>query len=497
MSLIQDASRAATDPPAAPPKVAQSADVRPWRALPFLLGGYMMVFVAVTMLNVALPSAQDDLGLSGSARQWVLTVYSLTFGGLHLLGGRLADVVGLRRALLVGLVGFAVSAALGGLAPNGGLLLGARAAQGAAGALVAPAAVGLLSLLFPGGPARAKAFGVLGTVMGVATAASFLVGGWLTDMLSWRWCLLVQAPIVLVAAAGVARTVPTLSATGRRRIDVAGAALITAAAGSLVLGFDRATKAGWGDAWTVAPLVAGAVLLAAFVVGLATSRQPLVPLGLVADRRRGAGLLAVFALAIGMFAAFFFVTVYLQDVLGYSPVRTGLAYVPFGVAAIAASRALAAWSGRLPDLVFLLGGLAAVAASLAMLTGLSASSSYASAVLLPMLLLGTGGSAVMVTAQNMTTQGAGDDSGVAGAAVGAVQQIGAALGTALLGSIAASAAVDQYGAAAPAVADPRWIDALAHGFARAAGVGAAILVAGAVIAALLAGRRRADPVAGG
>jgi EmrB/QacA subfamily drug resistance transporter len=495
MSLLHAASSNANEPIAVTRAMDGPTDVRRWQALPFLLGGYMMVFVAVTMLNVALPSAQADLGLSDSSRQWVLTVYSLTFGGLHLLGGRIADVVGLRRALLIGLGGFAASAVLGGIAPNGSLLLGARALQGAAGALVAPAAVGLLSLLFPGGPSRAKAFGILGTVMGVATAASFLVGGWLTDVLSWRWCLLVQAPIVLVAAAGVARTVPSLAATGRRRIDVVGAALITAAAGSLVLGFDRATKAGWGDAWTVTPLVAGVVLLAAFVIGLATSRQPLVPLALVADRRRGAGLLAVFTLAIGMFAAFFFVTVYLQDVLGYSPVRTGLAYVPFGVAAIAASRALAAWSGRLPDPVFLLGGLAAVAASLAMLTGLSASSSYTSGVLAPMLLLGIGGSAVMVTAQNMTTRGAGDDSGVAGAAVGAVQQIGAALGTALLGSIAASAATDHYGAAPPATPDPAWIDALAHGFARAAGAGAAILVAGAVIAGLLAGRRRTDRAA--
>lgn len=476
---------------ASPPADQLTDDSARWRALPFLLSGYMMVFVAVTMLNVALPAAQDDLGLSSSARQWVVTVYSLTFGGLHLLGGRIADAVGLRRALLVGLAGFAAAALVGGLAPNGPILLGARALQGAAGALVAPAAIGTLSLLFGGGPARAKAFGILGTVMGVATAGSFLAGGWLTDALSWRWCLLVQAPIVLVAAVGVARTVPEDSTANRRRVDVVGAATITAAAASLVLGFDRATKAGWSDAWTRVALATGVALVVAFVFGLARSRQPLVPLRLVANRRRGAGLLAVFVLATGMFAAFFFVTVYLQDVLGYSPIRTGFAYVPFGVAAIVASRVLTAWSARVPGQVFLLGGLAAVAGSLALLTRLSASSSYVGALLVPMLLLGLGGSAVMVTAQNMTTRDAGADSGVAGAAVGAVQQIGAALGTALLGSIAAAATTDRYGSAGPGAADePAWLDAMAHGFARASAAGAMILVAGTIVAALLAGGRR-------
>lgn len=461
-------------------------DRRRWRALPFLLGGYLTVFAAVTMLNVALPDAQADLGLSNSSRQWVLTIYSLTFGGLHLLGGRIADTIGLRRTVLIGLVGFAGAALLGGLATSGAMLLVARTAQGAAGALVSPASIGLLSTMFGSGRARAKAFGALGTVMGLGTAGSFVVGGWLTDSLSWRWCMLVNVPVVLVAAGGLARLAPADAAASGRRVDIVGAVTITAAVAVLVLGFDRATKHGWRDEWTIGMLVAGVALFVVFVVGLARSHQPLIPLRLVANRTRGAGLLAVFTLATGMFFGFFLITVYLQDVLGYSAMRTGLAFVPFGLSSMAGSRFLTRWSPRMPAAPFLVGGLGSLAAGLALLSQLSSSSTLWTGVVPPMLLLGIGNAAVMVTAQNMMTQGAGADSGVAGAAAGAVQQIGAALGTALLGSIAASATADRYGAAGAADrTSPEWIDALVHGFTRASTVGALILVAGALTAVTL------------
>jgi len=459
------------------------------RALPFLLGGYLLVFAAVTMVNVALPSAQADLGMSDAGRQWLLTTYSLTFGGLMLLGGRLGDVLGLRRAVVIGLIGFAAASLLGGLAPNGALLLAGRALQGASGALVAPSGLALLSVMYPAGPGRARAFGVLGTVMGLGTAGSFVAAGWLTDVATWRWCLLVNTPIALVAALGLTRTAPLGTAGERPRVDVLSAVTVTAGLTALVLGFDQAARDRWTAAPTIALLAAGALLVGAFVVVAARVRAPLFPLRLLSVRARATAYAAVFFLAVAMFAAMYFVTVHLQDVLGYSALRTGVAFLPFGVASMAVSRLLAARASRLRTGPTLAAGLVVIAAALALLASVDPSSAYVSGVLPATLLMGAGGTMVMVTASNAATVDAGADAGVASAAVGATQQIGAALGTALLGSIAAAATESRYGGGRPATIDDGWLEAVSHGLGRAATVGALLTVAGAVVVVAATARR--------
>lgn len=464
------------------------ASTDPWLALSFLLTGYLLVFAAVTMVNVALPAAQDDLEMSDAGRQWILTSYSLAFGGLMLLGGRLGDVLGLRRAVTFGLLGFAAAALLGGSANSGGVLLTARALQGVAGAIVAPAALALLSVMFPTGPARARAFGVLGTVMGLGTAGSFIVAGWLTDSASWRWCFLLNAPIAVAAAVGLRRTAPAGLRTNRVRLDLASAGTITGGVTALVLAFDQAARHGWGRSWTLALLTAGVGLLAAFVVVAQRVRSPLLPLDVILQRTRGAAYLAVFVLAIGMFAGLYFLTVHLQNVLGYSALRTGVAFLPFGLSAMAASRALTRWTGRVQTGTMLAAGLFAIASGIALLTRLSTASAYAVGVLPTMLLLGVGGTLVMVTASNAATISAGPDAGVASAAVGATQQIGAALGTALLGSIAVAATRQRYGRAQPATPDAAWLEAVVHGFTRAAAVGALLVVAGVLVVTVTARR---------
>lgn len=466
MTISLEAARPDQSPAATPE--ARTADR--WRALTFLLAGYLVVFAAVTMVNVALPAAQDDLGLSDSGRQWILTTYSLAFGGLMLLGGRVGDVLGLRRAVTLGLLGFAAASLLGGLAPNGGVLLAGRALQGLAGALVAPAALALLSVMFPDGDARARAFGALGTVMGLGTAGSFVVAGWLTDAASWRWCLLVNVPIAVAAAAGLARTAPPARRDEHPRIDLWSALTITAGLTALVLAFDQAARREWLDVTTLVLLAVGVALLVAFLLVARRVSTPLFPLRLLADRTRAGAYTAVFFLAVAMFAGMYLITVYLQDELGYSALRTGVAFLPFGAAAMTASRVLATWNGRVRAGITLAGGLVAIASALALLAALRSSSEYVTGVLPGMVLLGIGGTAVMVTASNTATITAGSDAGVASAAVGATQQIGAALGTALLGSIAAS-----------------------QGLTRAASVGALLTMAGAVLVVSMT--RRSTPAA--
>lgn len=461
------------------------------RALPFLLAGYLLVFAAVTMVNVALPTAQADLGMSDTARQWLLTTYSLTFGGLMLLGGRLGDVLGLRRAVVIGLVGFAAASLLGGLAPTGATLLAGRALQGAAGALVAPSGLALLSVMFPSGDARARAFGLLGTVMGLGTAGSFVVAGWLTDAVSWRWCLLVNTPIAVVAAVGLQRTAPGAADAPRARIDVLSAITVTGGLTALVLGFDRASRDRWGAPPTIALLTAGVLLLVAFAVVAGRVRDPLFPLRLLAVRARATAYAAVFCLAVAMFAGMYFLTLHLQEVLGHSAMRTGLAFLPFGATALVASRLLTARATRLRTAPTLGAGLVVVAAALGLLATVQASSAYVTGVLPAMLLLGVGSTTVMVTASNAATAAAGADAGVASAAVGATQQIGAALGTALLGSIATGATEARYGGGRSAAPDATWLDAVAHGLGRGAAVGAVLTAVGAVavLVVAMAGRR--------
>ncbi len=288
-----------------------------------------MVVLDATIVNIALPSAQQDLGISDGNRQWVVTAYALAFGGLLLFGGRIADLWGRKRAFVVGLGGFALASALGGAATNEAMMFGARALQGAFGALLAPAALSLLAVMFTDGKERAKAFGIYGAIAGGGGAVGLILGGFLTEYLNWRWTFFVNIPFAVIAAAG-AYFVIREPAGGRNRspLDVPGVILSTLGLVALVYGFTRAESAGWSDTLTIAMFVASAVLLVSFVAVEARVKAPLLPLRVVTERNRGGVYLSLGLAIIAMFGLFLFLTYYLQVVKGYSPVRTGFAFLP-------------------------------------------------------------------------------------------------------------------------------------------------------------------------
>ncbi len=456
---------------------------RRWYALGSIVTGQVLVFGGVTIMNVALPAAQGDLGLSASARQWVVTVYGLMFGSLILLGGRLGDTFGLRRTTISGLVGYAVASAVGALAPTGHVLLAARAGQGAAGAAVAACALALLSRTFPDGADRERAFGVLGIVMGLGGAGAFVVGGALTEI-SWRWCLAVSIPIAVAAAIGLQRAAPADPPITHRRLDLAGAALVTSSIGLLIVAFDRATAVGWAALPTLLSLAAGLALLVGFVVAELRATAPLLPISLVVEPVRAAAYVSVFLLGLALFAGFFLLTFHLQDVLGFSPLVTGFAFLPFGAAAMAASKAVGPAMRRWPSSRLFVAGLAMTAAGAAHLSLIDASTSYLVGVVPAFVLYGCGATTIMVTASNQVTRDAGEHTGVASAVVGASQQIGAALGTGLLSSIAVAAAGTYERANRLAPGD---VAATVHGLTRASLVAAIIATSGATLVAICVG----------
>ncbi|MFG1905853.1 MFS transporter [Kribbella sp. NPDC048928] len=446
----------------APPQV----DVRRWWALGAVATAQLMVGIDLTIVNIALPSMQKDLGLSDPSRQWVITLFALGFGGLLLIGGRMSDLIGRRRALLIGLTGFALASALGGAATGGGMLLAARGLQGAFGALLTPAVLATLAASFPSPAERGKAFGIYGAVMGSASGLGVLAGGVLTEYLDWRWSMYVNLPIAALAAAGVLYAVPAVQRTSGVRIDVLGAVLATAGLMGVVFGFGRAESDGWGAPATYGPLAAGVVLLAAFLAVQVRVTSPLLPLRVLKDRKRGGSYLAVFSLAIGMFAALFFLTFYLQTVRHYSPLRAGLSFLPLTVGLMAGVRVVSRLLARVSVRALICPGMLAIAAGLALLGLLRADSSYWLQVVPVFLLVGLGSGWVLVTANSTATLGAGADSAVAGAMVMTSQQVGASLGTALLSTVAGTVAAHS--------------DAV-HGF-NVAGVGAAGFLCVAAVA---------------
>ncbi len=462
---------------------------RRWWVLVALTGANLLVFASVTIMNVALPDARADLALSTGVAQLVVTLYSLTFGSLILLGGRVADVLGLRRCLVGGLAGFAAASLLGGIATGGTVLLVARALQGGTGAFVAATAVSLLSVSFPRGRDRQVAFAVLGIVMGIGTAGSFLLAGVLVDRLSWRWCLLVNVPLALAVAVVILCAVPRVPRREGGRVDLGGAALVCLALGALVSGLDRVARRGWWDEGALTFLASGLLGLGLFVVTLRRSAQPLVPRQLVGDRTRVAAYVAAGFVGVAMFAGMFVLTSYLQEVQGLAPVRIGLAFLPFAGGALVATWLLPAVRTRLPAASTLAAGLALAGAAIATFALLGTGASGVPQVVPAMVLLGAGGTMVMITAGDVATEGAGMDSGVAGSMVNSAQQVGAALGTALLATVMNVATRDAQAAGASAVT------ATMAGFARAGLVGASMLAAAAVLVWLVCGghrHRRAD-----
>jgi len=443
-----------------------------------------MVVLDATVVNIALPSAQQALHFSDSDRQWVVTAYTLGFGSLLLLGGRLSDLFGRRRTLIIGLVGFAVASAAGGAAQSFTTLIAARAVQGIFAAILAPAALSLLTTTFTDPKERGTAFGVFGAIAGAGAGIGLLLGGFLTEYLSWRWCLYVNLVIAVVAVTGVLVLLST-HARSRPRLDIRGTQTGTAGLFAVVYGFSEADRVGWGASSTLAFLAAGVALLAIFTAIERRSEHPLLPLWIVADRNRGGSLLAMFTTAIGMFAVFLFLTFYLQRTLSYSPVKTGFAFLPMVGALIATSTTSSTvLLPRIGPRRLVPTGMLLAAIGMVLLTQLDTHSTYAAHVLPGLIVLGLGLGLVFAPAFNTATLGIDrDDSGVGSATVNTAQQIGASLGTALLNTIATTATTTFLAgkAASPGVV----ADAAVHGYTTAFWWAAAIFATGAVICGLL------------
>jgi EmrB/QacA subfamily drug resistance transporter len=470
-----------------------AADGRRWITLVVVGLAQLMVVLDATVVNIALPSAQADLGFSDGDRQWVITAYSLTFAGLLLLGGRLSDLIGRKRTFVVGLVGFAVASALGGAAGSFELLVAARALQGAFGALLAPTALAVLTTTFTVPKERARAFGVFGAIAGAGGAVGLLLGGVLTEALDWRWNLYVNVPIAAVALVGAFLYVPRIDRTGPRpRLDVPGTLLVSGALFGLVYGFSNAETGGWDAPLTWGMLAASAVLLTAFVAWQTRAAHPLLPLSIVLDRNRGAAYLSVLIAGAGMFGVFLFVTYYLQLTLGYSPIQTGLAFLPMiGMLVLAAQLGTNVLVPRFGPKALVPAGMTLGAVGMFSLTFLDASSTYAANVLAPLMLIGLAMGTIMPASMQTATLGVDRQfAGVASAMVNTSQQVGGSIGTALLNTLAATAAADYLAAHTPAT-EAIGMEAAITGYATAYWWGAGFFALGALLSALLF-RRRGD-----
>ncbi|NTW40953.1 MAG: MFS transporter, partial [Cellulomonadaceae bacterium] len=413
---------------------AAKAERRRWWGLAAIALAQLMVVLDMTIVNIALPSAQADLGISDADRQWVITAYTLAFGGLLLLGGRIGDLIGRKRALIIGLIGFAAASALGGFAANTGMLLGARALQGVFAALLAPAALSLVTVTFTEPHERARAFGIYGAIAGGGSAVGLIVGGLLTEYLDWRWCLMVNAPIAALAVVGAAVFLRDRREQKETRLDVTGAVLASGGLLAIVYGLSEAEQHGWTSALVLSMFAIGLVLLAAFVVAEQRVTHPLLPMRVLRDRNRGGALLSVGLATIGMFGLFLFLTYYLQVIEGYSPVRTGLAFLPMTVGMMTGSVGIA--SRLLPRVAprrIMVPGLLIAASALAYLTRIEVGSSYVLHVLPSLLFLGLGMGMTFMPAMSTATLGVeARDAGVASATVNTAQQVGGSIGIALL-----------------------------------------------------------------
>ncbi|GAA3392536.1 MFS transporter [Cryptosporangium minutisporangium] len=454
----------------------------------------LMVVLDATVVNIALPATQADLGFSNGDRQWIITAYSLAFGSLLLLGGRLSDLIGRKRTFLIALVGFAAASALGGAAQSFGALVGARALQGVFGALLAPTALAVLTTTFTAPRERARAFGVFGAVAAAGGAIGLLLGGALTETLSWRWTLYINVVIAAVALVGTLLFVASPARIGPRpRLDVPGTVLVSAALFAIVYGFSNAETDGWGSVRTWGMLTAGVLLLVGFLAWQRRAAHPLLPLGILLHRDRGAAYLAVLIAATGMFGVFLFVTYYLQGTLGYSPIRTGLAFLPMVIAlAVAAQLSTNLLVPRLGPKVMVPIGLGLGAIAMVALTRLGLHSTYVSDLLVPLTLLGFGMGTTMPAAMQSATLGIDRQfAGVASALVNTSQQVGGSIGTALLNTLAATTAANYLVAHGP-VTDAVAAEAAVQSYATAYWWGAGFFATGAVLAALLF-RRRVSP----
>jgi EmrB/QacA subfamily drug resistance transporter len=465
-------------------------DPRRWSILVIVVIAQLIVVLDASIVTIALPSAQRALHISVANRQWVITAYTLAFGGLLLLGGRIADFGGRRRMFILGLIGFAAASALGGAAVDQIMLFSSRALQGAFAALMAPAALSILTITFQHDAGeRAKAFGAYGAVSGAGAAIGALAGGLLTEYASWRWCLLINVPIALLAAVAASRVIGESRASGTTRYDIPGALLSTAGLVSLVYGFTKAVTDGWSSTPTLTLIGVGVILLAAFVVVEARSASPLLPLRVVLERNRGGAYLAALLNVVGLFAMFIFLSYYMQQILHYSAAKAGVAFLPFAVGVIVAAGASTSLLPKIGPRVAITVGLFTSALGLLWLTQIGVHTSYWTHLFPQQVLMSLGlGLAFPALSSTALTKVRERDSGVASAMVNTTQQVGASLGAALLNTIAATATATNIASHGPRFAP----NAVVHGFTVAFAVEAIIVAAGAIVSAVLVNAKATD-----
>jgi EmrB/QacA subfamily drug resistance transporter len=485
------------------PAPAEEPYERRWLALGIIAMTILLVVLDATIVNIALPAVSADLDITTTNQQWIVTAYTLTFGGLLLLGGRIADFWGRKRTYLVGAVGFALASALGGIAQNEEMLFAARALQGAFGALLAPASLALLTVLFTDPKERAKAFAVYGAIAGGGSAIGLLLGGVLTEYADWRWCFWVNLPVALIAVVAAIPIVPESRAPGDTSYDIPGAVLVTLGLASFVYGFTRVAEAsqentapggsgdsGWTEPWALGFIGLGVLLVAAFVVLELRIRNPLLPMRIVLDRNRGGAYLTSTLVGAGLIGAFFFLSLYFQQVLGYSPVIAGLASLPTTLGVFIAAGAASTLVPRIgPKPLMVLGGLLA-AAGLFTMSFLEVDSGFWELAFPGQLLLGLGLGFTFVPLSNLALVGAGvHDAGAASAMLNATQQIGASVGTALLATLSVGAITDFFADTAASGGSPQdpavGLQAQVEGYTTAFTWAAALLVLGAIVSAVM------------
>jgi EmrB/QacA subfamily drug resistance transporter len=462
-------------------------------ALLVIATAQLVVVLDATIVNVALPHIQRALGFSGSGLEWVVNAYALAFGGLLLLGGRMGDLLGRRRMFIAGLLLFSAASLAGGFATSQAWLLAARAVQGTAGAIVAPAALALIATTFPEGPPRSRAMGVYAAMSVAGGAAGLLAGGLLVTYASWRWVLFVNVPIGIAAALAAPVVLPDVA---RRvgRFELPGAVTGTGGVAALVYGLSNASTgpdgtSHWGDAKVVAALAAAAVLLAAFAVIEARSRHALLPVRLLRNRDRLGANLIMLGVGTAIFGVFFFLTLFVQDVWGYSALRTGVAFLPLTAAVLASSGAATPLVSRIGARPLLVTGAAACAGGLYWLSRVTEQGTYAGGLLGPTLVIGAGLGLLFVPLPLVGLARVTDaDTGVASSLLNAGRQVGGSIGLAVLGTVAWTVVADSaraQAAAAPGAATTAAWRASAYQHALAAGFDRAFLVAAAISVLLL------------
>ncbi len=452
----------------------------------------LMVALDATIVNIALPSAQQALGFDDGRRQWVITAYTLPFAGLLLLGGRLCDHLGRRRAFLAGLAGFAAASALAGAAPSFAVLVAGRALQEAFAALLAPTALSLVAVTFTEPRERARAFGVYGALASSGAASGLILGGALTEYLQWRWCLYVNIAVAVCALLAGRAVLPRVAAQARTGLDVTAGLLVTGGLVAVVFGCSQAVPHGWASLQVTGPWAAGLLALASFVLRERRTRTPLLPLHILAHQARAGSYLAVAAAVVGSFGMFLMLTYYFQVIQDYTPLQAGLAFLPLTAAASASGYGVA--SRLLPRVAastLIVAGMLVAAAGLGLLSRLDAASGYLSLVLPAQLLLGAGIGCVFTPAISVATSGIERrDAGVAAAVANTAMQVGGSIGTAVLNTVAITATSAYLGS--NPVSQGARDEALVHGYAAATTWAGVLLVAVAAVAMALIRPPRLD-----